>query len=184
MLRWRLPLSLITAIALVMNPLSNLPADAVAPVVQSASDEFVANDFVSAQVKAKALHHRILVTGELSEVSTTWVNVDGTSTVDVSGSPVRVRDASGLYGWRDLDFDLVATDSGVVAKSGLLPLTLSPGGTTGADVLVEEGLTRGTSALRGVGESRNYESRGVFRHKANGRKFKSGGISGGHYFYH
>ena len=122
-------LPLVLTLALLVNMVPALPAQAATPVSDSASDEFVVYDFVSAQVKAKALHHRILLVSALTEVSTTWVNVDGTSTVDVSGSPVRVHDASGLYGWRDLDFDLVATDSGVVAKSVLLPLTLSPGGT-------------------------------------------------------
>ena len=122
-------LPLVLTLALLVNMVPALPAQAATPVSDSASDEFVAYDFVSAQVKAKALDHRILLVSALTEVSTTWVNVDGTSRVDVSGSPVRVHDASGLYGWRDLDFDLVATNSGVVAKSGLLPLTLSPGGT-------------------------------------------------------
>ncbi|MEO0025059.1 MAG: hypothetical protein RL196_1500, partial [Actinomycetota bacterium] len=42
------------------------------------SEGFVADDFLSAQVRAKQLQHRILVSGELTEVSTSWVNVDGT----------------------------------------------------------------------------------------------------------
>ncbi|MEO0024437.1 MAG: hypothetical protein RL196_878, partial [Actinomycetota bacterium] len=44
----------------------------------SVAQGFVADDFLSAQVRAKQLQHRILVSGELTEVSTSWVNVDGT----------------------------------------------------------------------------------------------------------
>ena len=128
-------LSPVLVLALLLNVVPALRATAAladvsgASITNDASDEFAAYDFVSALAKARALNHRILLVPALSEESTTWVNVDGTSTVDVSGSPVRVRDDAGKFGWRDLDFDLVATVDGVVAKSGLLPLTLSPGGT-------------------------------------------------------
>ncbi len=132
----------VLALALLLNVVPVLPASASSPVV--ASDEFAAYDFVSALAKAKALDHPILLVPALSEVSTTWVNADGTSTVDVSGSPVRVRDEVGQYGWRDLDFDLVATDTGVAAKSGLLPLTLSPGGS--AAEVDASGLVSATNA--------------------------------------
>jgi RHS repeat-associated protein len=126
-------LSLPLVLALLAGFVQAVPASVAASAAVSdsvsASDEFAANDFVSALAKAKSLAHKILLVPALTEVSTTWVNADGTSTVDVSGSPVRVRDSSGKYGWRDLDFDLIFTPDGVKATSGLLPLTLSEGGT-------------------------------------------------------
>ena len=130
-----LPLALV--FALVVNTVPALPVSAAS--TSAVSDEFVAADFVSAQVKAKSLHHRILVSGELSETSTSWVNEDGTVTTDVSGSPVRVRDDSGLYGWRDLDYTLeFGVDGFVEPVNGLYPLKLSAGGT--ADQVSVSGL--------------------------------------------
>ena len=90
---------------------------------------FEAADLLSARVQAGLRGHRVLVGDELEADSSTWVNPDGTLTTEVFGSPVRVRDVAGRFGWRDLDFTLVfASDGSVVARSGLLPLSISGGG--------------------------------------------------------
>lgn len=91
---------------------------------------YAAEDYLSARLQASITNHRILVISELSETSTTWVNPDGTLTTDSFGSPVRVRDDSGEFGWRDLDFTLYFDDLGFVrAKSGDYDLRISGGGT-------------------------------------------------------
>lgn len=101
------------------------PANAVTNEIS-----YAAEDFVSARLQASVTDHRILVLSELSETSTTWVNPDGTLTTESFGSPVRVRDGAGEFGWRDLDFTLEFTDSGVEARSGFLPLIMSSGGSS------------------------------------------------------
>jgi RHS repeat-associated protein len=96
-----------------------------------------AEDYASARLQAALTGQRILVVSELTEVSSTWVNPDGTLTTESYGSPVRVRDGVGEYGWRDLEFTLELTSRGVEAKSGLLPLVLSAGGSS--DLVTVEG---------------------------------------------
>jgi RHS repeat-associated protein len=102
-------------------------------VVQSVA----ASDYASARLQAGLTGQRILVVSELTEVSTTWVNPDGSLTTESYGSPIRVRDGSGEYGWRDLDFTLELTSRGVEANSGLSPLVLSAGGSS--DLVTVEG---------------------------------------------
>lgn len=96
-----------------------------------------AEDYASARLQAALTGQKILVVSELTEVSSTWVNPDGSLTTESYGSPVRVRDGVGEYGWRDLDFTLELTSRGVEAKSGLLPLVLSAGGSS--DLVAVEG---------------------------------------------
>jgi hypothetical protein len=88
-----------------------------------------AKDFFAARVIAKATHNRVLVTGLLDEFSTTYLNPDGTLTIDSYGSAIRVRDDRTNSGWRDLDYDLVFNADGSVSpKSGLYSLFISGGG--------------------------------------------------------
>lgn len=92
-------------------------------------ESFEAANLLSARVQAGLSGHRVLVGDLLRADSTTWVNSDGSLTTEVFGAPVRVRDVSGRFGWRDLDFTLVfGSDGLVVARSGLLPLRVSGGG--------------------------------------------------------
>ena len=131
-------LAAVTVASLFVFGLNALPASALSSssAVSDGFDDFTAQDFVSAQIKAKTLGHKVLVVDELSDVSTSWVNADGTVTTDVAGSPVRVRDGSGRFGWRDLDYTLqFASDGSVQPVSGLYPLSLSGGGTA-AEVAV------------------------------------------------
>ena len=126
---WRLVLSFVVSLAVVVQGF--VPASAVEPVVAP----FVASDYLSGLAQARLRDHRVLIVSELSEVSSTWVNPDGSLTTETFGGPVRVRDVAGEFGWRDLDFSLVfSADGFVVPRSGLLPLRVSGGGSR-AEVL-------------------------------------------------
>jgi RHS repeat-associated protein len=119
----KLVVAVLASVALVVQPLAPVyAASASVPVYEAA-------DYLSALSSAQLLDHRILVVGELTESSTTWVNPDGSLTTDSYGSPVRVRDAGARLGWRELDFTLgFDADGFVSARSGLLPLRVSGGG--------------------------------------------------------
>jgi hypothetical protein len=54
-----------------------------------------AEDYTSARLQAALTGKRILVVSELTGVSSTWVNPDGSLTTESYGSPVRVRDGVG-----------------------------------------------------------------------------------------
>ncbi|MDT0262980.1 RHS repeat-associated core domain-containing protein [Jatrophihabitans lederbergiae] len=69
-------------------------------------------DVVSAQLAARVSGRRVLVTGLSSEVSSTWVNPDGTLSTDESSQPVQAKDADGV--WRPLDEMLAAQPDGSV----------------------------------------------------------------------
>ena len=122
MSRFRLVfVAVVAAFSLVLQGL--VPAGAVELGVRFSGE---AADFLSARVQAEASGERVLVGSALDEFSTTWVNPDGSRTTESFGSPVRVRDEGGHFGWRDLDFTLVENVDGTVgARSGLLPLTIS-----------------------------------------------------------
>ena len=112
----------------------SLLVQGVTPVNASAvATSYAAEDYIAARLQAAVTDHRILVISEMSELSTTWVNPDGTLTTESFGAPVRVRDGAGEYGWRDLDFTLVFDDAGFVrAKSGRFDFKVSGGGTVAA----------------------------------------------------
>ena len=112
----------------------SLLVQSVTPANASAvATSYAAEDYIAARLQAAITDHRILVISEMSELSTTWVNPDGTLTTESFGAPVRVRDGAGEYGWRDLDFNLVFDDAGFVrAKSGRFDFKVSGGGTVAA----------------------------------------------------
>ena len=110
-------------LSLLVQSVTPANASTVAP-------SYAAEDYIAARLQAAVTNHRILVISEMSELSTTWVNPDGTLTTESFGAPVRVRDGAGEYGWRDLDFTLVFDDAGFVrAKSGRFDFQVSGGGT-------------------------------------------------------
>ena len=125
MSRFRLlVVAVVAAFSLVLQGV--VPAGAVESGVHYSGE---AADYLSARVQAAASGKRVLVGSALDEFSTTWVNPDGTRTTEAFGSPIRVRDEGGHFGWRDLDFTLVENVDGTVgARSGLLPLSISGGG--------------------------------------------------------
>ena len=89
---WRLVLSFVVSLAVVVQGF--VPASAVEPVVAP----FVASDYLSGLAQARLRDHRVLIVSELSEVSSTWVNPDGSLTTETFGGPVRVRDVAGGIG--------------------------------------------------------------------------------------
>jgi RHS repeat-associated protein len=118
--------SVFVGLSLLVQSVTPANASTVAP-------SYAAEDYIAARLQAAVTNHRILVISEMSELSTTWVNPDGTLTTESFGAPVRVRDGAGEYGWRDLDFTLVFDDAGFVrAKSGRFDFKVSGGGTVAA----------------------------------------------------
>ena len=53
--------------------------------------------------------------GERTETSTTFENPDGTRTLEMSGSPIRVVDENAEDGWSDVDYNLEVKSDGTVA---------------------------------------------------------------------
>lgn len=108
MSRFRLVfVALVAAFALLLQGV--VPASASEAGVRFSGE---AADFLSARVQAEASGKRVLVGSALDEFSSTWVNPDGTRTTESFGSPIRVRDEGGHFGWRDLDFTLVENVDG------------------------------------------------------------------------
>jgi hypothetical protein len=68
---------------------------------------------------------RVEILAERSEVAQTFVNPDGTRTIEESIEPVRVRHGTG---WVPIDTALKATAAGVEPRAAPLPMTLSAGG--------------------------------------------------------
>lgn len=80
------------------DPVAIAAAVSTKPKVVSRPDQ------VSALVTARAQGSKVVVEDLLDETSTTWVNPDGTMTVQTFGAPVRARAGDGS--WIDIDLDL------------------------------------------------------------------------------
>ena len=72
-----------------------------------------AADEVSARVSARASGERVLVEDAMTVSSRSWVNPDGSMTVEEAGVPVRFLDSTGA--WRDIDTTLKADAKGSAA---------------------------------------------------------------------
>lgn len=114
-------------------------ADAVAAARPKEPKVALRGDLVSARVTARAQGSSVEVESLRDEVSTTWVNPDGTLTTQQHLGPIRYRstthrDGSGPAGaWRDVDLELVERPDGTVGPKGH-PSGLSlAGGGKGAD---------------------------------------------------
>ncbi|WP_261558306.1 DNRLRE domain-containing protein, partial [Frankia tisae] len=88
-------------------------------------------DLVSAQLAAHAEKRRIEVTDARTESTSTFVNPDGTITVDSYSGIRRVRRGDG---WADVDATLVLADGKVTPKVAKAGITLSAGGKAGGEV--------------------------------------------------
>ncbi|KQM05833.1 hypothetical protein FF86_10121, partial [Frankia sp. CpI1-P] len=88
-------------------------------------------DLVSAQLAARAEKRRIEVTDARTESTSTFVNPDGTVTVDSYSGVRRVRRGDG---WVDVDATLVLADGKVTPKVAKAGIVLSAGGKAGGDV--------------------------------------------------
>ncbi|CUU54840.1 RHS repeat-associated core domain-containing protein [Parafrankia irregularis] len=104
------------------------PAPAPAPAAAGPAER---PDFVSAQLTARAEKRRIEVTGERTETTSTFVNPDGTVTVDSYSGIRRVRRGED---WVDVDSTLVLADGKVTPKVTKAGVELSAGGSKAGDV--------------------------------------------------
>lgn len=102
------------------------PASAVPPTATAAKPEKVTSrpDLVSAQVTARAQGSRVEVEALRDEMSTTWVNPDGTLTTQQHLGPIRFRDAAAKDAqnpkgaWRDVDLSMAELPDGTVGPKG------------------------------------------------------------------
>lgn len=78
----------------------------------------MAGDVASALLTARVRGRRVEVLGARAEDSSLWANPDGSFTSESWPGPVRMRDASAVSGWVDLDPTLVrAVDGSVVPRA-------------------------------------------------------------------
>jgi hypothetical protein len=84
-----------------------------------------APDAKSAITAQKGCDGPIELLDERDEISQTFLNEDGSQTVEVSMAPERVRRGKG---WTPVDTRLVADDDGIAPRAAVLPVRLSGGG--------------------------------------------------------
>ncbi|MFJ3792430.1 DNRLRE domain-containing protein [Kitasatospora sp. NPDC090091] len=103
--------------------------EAPAPKPARAFGPAEAKDIATAHLKARLENRRIEVVDERTESTTTWINPDGTTTLDMASGPVRYKDGSGKL--QPIDTDLAKQADGSVKAKGH-PLNLSLAGATPA----------------------------------------------------
>ena len=116
----------LTGPLLVLSTLVVLPAEPAA-AARPGKPACVAEQATEAAATAmtRTCGKRVEVLAERSEVAQTFVNPDGTHTVEESIEPVRVKHGST---WVPIDTTLAKTAGGVVPRAAALPMTLSGGG--------------------------------------------------------
>lgn len=82
-------------------------------------------DRVSAALSARLQNSRVLVSGETTESTLTFINPDGTITLEASSGPVRVKQGET---WAPIDTTLVAADGVLKPKASLADVEFSAGG--------------------------------------------------------
>ncbi|MGW3558155.1 DNRLRE domain-containing protein [Streptomyces sp. NPDC000963] len=112
-----------------------LPAVALTPAAGTDRPEALgpaeAADAASAALMARLQNRRIEVLSERTETATTWVNPNGSTTLEAASGPVRFKDSAGR--WRSVDADLIRrADGSVAAQAHPLGLRLA-GRTKGTD---------------------------------------------------
>ncbi|MER8012438.1 DNRLRE domain-containing protein [Streptomyces sp. NPDC094149] len=115
---------------------TNATAVAAAPVSSGTAIADEDATIGAARVSAAASGERVEVTALRTESSTTYVNPDGSVTVESSTGPIRVKDDDGS--WRDVDTTLVHRDGGIEPRRAATDLRISDGG-TGPVAEVDEG---------------------------------------------
>ncbi|WP_214410818.1 DNRLRE domain-containing protein [Sphaerisporangium fuscum] len=95
------------------------PAAAKAPQVTERADR------VSAALSARLQGSRVLVTGETTETSLTYVNPNGTVTLETSSNPVRVKRGDK---WTPVDTTLAVSGGLLKPKAALADVSFSAGG--------------------------------------------------------
>ncbi|MFF7456764.1 DNRLRE domain-containing protein [Kitasatospora sp. NPDC008115] len=95
-----------------------------APKADRALGAAEAKDIATAHLKARLENRRIEVVDERTESTTTWINPDGTTTLDMATGPVRYKDRDGRL--QPIDVTLAQqADGSVKAKGHPLGLTLA-----------------------------------------------------------
>ena len=122
-----------------------LPAQAAAPVPDSAPDE------VTAAAYAREGGKPVEVSSETTETSQTLANPDGSWTMTQYVHPVRVKQAAG---WTPVDTTLVRRPDGTIApKAVTLDVKLNPGGAgSAAKPIVQEGQDGKEIGLKWAGD--------------------------------
>ncbi|MFK0025387.1 DNRLRE domain-containing protein [Streptomyces sp. NPDC090798] len=118
-------------------PAAHPPAVAATPVASAAAasdDEDAA--IGAARRSAAASGERVEVTALRTESSTTYVNSDGSVTVESATGPVWVKDDDGS--WHDVDTTLVRRDGGIEPRRAAADIRISDGG-SGPLAEVDEG---------------------------------------------
>ncbi|MEU1389955.1 MULTISPECIES: LamG-like jellyroll fold domain-containing protein [unclassified Nonomuraea] len=82
-------------------------------------------DRVSAALTARLQGSRVLVTGETTETTLTYINPDGTTTLEASSGPTRVKQGDT---WAPIDTNLVADNGVLRPKASLANVEFSTGG--------------------------------------------------------
>lgn len=103
------------------------PAPAADPPREE-EEEKVDTEARDAGAKARREGRRVELPSRRGESTTTFVNPDGSETVELSAGPVRVRDASGA--WRGIDTRLSAAAGRVRPNAVKADVTFSNGGDT------------------------------------------------------
>ncbi|MER6298968.1 DNRLRE domain-containing protein [Kitasatospora sp. NPDC001539] len=75
-----------------------------------------AADLATAHLKARLENRRIEVVDERTESTTTWINPDGTTTLDMASGPIRYKDRSGRL--QPIDVDLARQSDGSLKAKG------------------------------------------------------------------
>ncbi|MEV4375038.1 hypothetical protein AB0J71_48895 [Nonomuraea sp. NPDC049637] len=81
-------------------------------------------DRVSAALTARLQGSRVLVTGETTETTLTYINPDATTTLEASSGPVRVKQGDA---WTPIDTTLVAQNGTLKPKASLADIEFSAG---------------------------------------------------------
>jgi hypothetical protein len=123
--RTRLPSALLAVPLLVLFTLVVLPAAAAhaAPKPRACIAEQPTE--AAATAMTRTCGARVEVLSERTEVAQTFVNPDGTQTLEESIEPVRVKHGTD---WAPIDTTLKASATGIEPKAAALPMTLSAGG--------------------------------------------------------
>ncbi|MFV2096141.1 LamG-like jellyroll fold domain-containing protein [Micromonospora sp. LOL_014] len=93
-------------------------------------------DARSAESMVKICQSRVEILSERTEVSQTFLNLDGSRTLEESMVPVRVRRGSS---WAPVNATLKATPQGISPKASVLPVFLSSGGSGPMARVVDDG---------------------------------------------
>lgn len=101
--------AVVTTVLHVAAPLP-ASADPITLPGSAPTEDYTRPDLVSAQVLASATGHRVEVTSERTESTTTFVETNGTLTMEAAPGPVRVRRGDG---WVPLDTTLELDATGV-----------------------------------------------------------------------